>query len=284
MKMMNIFKKTIFYITLFFMSLMFSLTINPADLDLWHRMAVGKIFSQLGNVLYHDIFSYFPTKPLWIDHEWLSGVVFYKLGHYFGDAGLLSLKVLIIFGIIVLIYKTSQLIHPEPDKLRVSWYFVAMFATITGLSSVLRCQDFTYLFFALWLYVLERVRRGENRLIWIFPATTLIWANMHGGIAAGLGLVGFYAVGEFLNKKNPLKYLGILALCFPFLLISPYGAKYGYYLIDSITVSRPYISEWNPLSKPIGSFYAFIGIKIQLLLLIPALLYFVLTPPPCPPP
>lgn len=226
----------------------------------------------LGNVIYHDIFTYFPSKPLWIDHEWLSGVVFYNLGHYFGDYGILFLKVSILFSILVLIYKTNQLIWPEPDKQRVGYYFVTIVGVLIGIAATLRCQGFTYLFFTLWIYVLERVRRGENRLIWIFPATTLIWANMHAGFFAGFGLLVFYAIGEFLNKKNPLKYIGILALCLPVTLINPYGIKYWPYLIEATTMHRPYITEWGWLN-PFESFYKVIGTKMQVVLILPALIY-----------
>ena len=268
----NKINKIIFFIALFLLSFMFSITKNTADLDLWHRMAVGKIFSQLGNVVYHDIFTYFPSKPMWVDHEWLSGVIFYNLGIFFGDYGILFLKVLILFSILVLIYKTNQLIYPEPDKQRISWYFVTLVGVLLGIAATLRCQVFTYLFFTLWIYVLERVRRGENRLIWIFPVTTIIWANMHAGFFAGFGLLIFYAAGELLNRKNPWKYIGILALCLPVTLINPYGIEYWHYLKEAITMPRPFITEWESL-KPFESFYKVIGTKMQLVLLIPALIY-----------
>lgn len=272
MKTINKINKIIFYVTLFLMSFMFSITKNTADLDLWHRLAVGKIYSQLGNVIYHDIFSYFPSKPLWVDHEWLSGVVFYNLGHYFGDYGILFLKIFILFSILVLIYKTNQLIYPEPRRYRIGWYFVTLVAVLLGISATLRCQVFTYLFFTLWIYVLEKTRRGNNKLIWIFPATTLIWANMHAGFVAGFGLICFFAAGELLNRKSPLKYIGILALCIPMTFINPYGIKYWYYLIEAITMKRPYITEWGPLN-PFENFYKVIGTKMQVVLLVPALIY-----------
>lgn len=272
MGMINKLNKIFFYISLFLLSFMFSITKNTADLDLWHRMAVGKIFSQLGNVIYHDIFAYFPTKSLWIDIEWLSGVIFYNLGNYFGDYGILSLKIIILFSLLVLIYKTNQLIYPEPNKQRLSWYFIALISVVIGLSATLRCQAFTYLFFTLWIYILEKVRRGENKLIWIFPATMLIWTNAHGGFVSGLGLIVFYIVGEFLNKKNPLKYIGILFLCLLATLITPYGLNYWTEVIQTIIMPRPYISEWKYLN-PFESFYKIIGTKFQLALLIPALIY-----------
>jgi len=39
-------------------------------------------FFQTGTVLKKDIFSYLPTKDLWVDHEWGSGVVFTFLQNF----------------------------------------------------------------------------------------------------------------------------------------------------------------------------------------------------------
>jgi hypothetical protein len=58
-------------------------------------------------------------------------------------------------------------------------------------------------------------------------------------------------------------------------LINPYGINYWHYLINALTMQRPFITEWLPLN-PFENFYKVIGIKIQLLLLIPAFVYIVI--------
>lgn len=256
---------SVFLFTLLLISATFIIMKNLADPDLWHRMSVGRIFSQLGNVVYHDFFSYLPTKEMWIDHEWLSGVVFYNLGHYFGDYGILTLQVLVLFSVVVLVFATNRLIWPE-DKYRISYYLIVLLGIIPGLVSSLRCQAFTYLFFALWLYLLERIRRGETRFVWVFPVTALLWANMHGGFLAGLGLVGFYLAGDFLNKRDITKYIWILALSVTVTLLNPYGIKYWYYLVDAVSMHRPYITEWLPFD-PFKSIYNEPGAKLIFLFL-----------------
>ncbi|OGI04088.1 MAG: hypothetical protein A2Y25_11345 [Candidatus Melainabacteria bacterium GWF2_37_15] len=258
-------KITIFFVTIFLLTVLFVVVRSEADLDLWHRMAVGKIFSQIGWVIYHDIFSYFPVKEMWVDHEWLSGVIFYYIINWFGDFGILTLQILIIFAILILVYKTNKLIWLE-NKYRISYYAVVLLAIIPGLSSTLRCQAFTYLFFTLWLYLLERIRRGDNRFIWVFPVTTLLWANMHGGFLAGFGLIGFYIIGDFFNKKDVKKYFVILGLSLPMTLLNPYGIKYWYYLVDAVLMERPYITEWQAF-EPFESIYNEPGAKLLFLFL-----------------
>ncbi len=265
-KIFNFLRKTAFFSTLLMFSYILMVIKNDADPDLWHRMSVGKIFSQLGRVTYNDIFSYLPKKEMWIDHEWLSGVIFYYLGNVFGDYGLIVLQVLITFLILFLIYKTNQLISPE-NKLRISYYLVVLIGFHAGLSSTLRCQSFTYLFFTLWVYLLEKIRRGETGLIWIFPVTMLLWANLHGGFLAGFGLIVFYIIGELLNRQNISKYLMILGLSIPVTLINPYGIKYWSYILHATTMNRPYITEWEAFN-PLESFYAGLGFKVLILFLL----------------
>jgi len=260
------FRISIFFTILFLFCFVFVILKSTADLDLWHRMAVGRIFSQTGWIIYHDIFSYFPTKEMWVDHEWLSGIIFYYLGHYFGDYGILALQTSIVFAVMSLIFAANRLLCPE-NKYRISYYFVALLAIIPGLSSSVRCQAFTFLFFALWIYLLERVKRGETGFIWVFPATMLLWTNMHGGFLAGIGLVGFYTVGDFLDKKNIKNYLAILALILPVTLVNPYGIDYWAYMLDAVTMHRPHITEWAAFD-PLKSLYNQPGAKVLFIILL----------------
>jgi len=111
-----------------------------------------------------------------------------------------------------------------------------------------RSQMFTYLFFSIWIYALERIRRQERKILWVFPCTMLFWVNMHGGFLAGLGLVLFYALGDLLNRRSPLPYLWILLLVLPVTLINPYGFSLWRYMIEAAFMPRPFIPEWHPIS------------------------------------
>ena len=66
---------------------------NHADYDLWHRMAIGALFSQNGHLPDHDVFAYTPVKAVWIDHEWGTGVLFYQLGQWFWGSRIDSVQV-----------------------------------------------------------------------------------------------------------------------------------------------------------------------------------------------
>lgn len=65
-----------------------------------------------------------------------------------------------------------------------------------------------------------------------------------GGVVSGLGLIGMYALGEFLNKKSYLKYIYTLIVSLLTLIINPWGYKYIQFLFMANTMQRPYIIEW----------------------------------------
>jgi hypothetical protein len=217
---------------------------NGADWDLWARLAVGKTFFETGHVIKHDYLAYTPTKAIWIDHEWGSGVIFYFIMRHLGSFGLAFLTVILVFLTIFIVSKILVLQNPKNEKnYNILWYLLTYLAIFTNVNS-LRCQLFTFLFFSLWVYLLERVRRGEKKLLWILPFSMLIWANVHGGFVSGFGLLLIYTIGEFLNKKEWKQYLLILIPVSLTILINPYGFEYIKYLYHAVIMPRPLISEW----------------------------------------
>src|SRR3970040_2385420 len=81
-----------FALSLSFYAAAFLFTFHEADEDLWGRMAAGRLTMSEGRVPEKDVFAYVPTKPLWVDHEWLSGAVFYEVHRAWGGTGLLALR------------------------------------------------------------------------------------------------------------------------------------------------------------------------------------------------
>ncbi|MFH0945791.1 MAG: hypothetical protein V2A76_11385, partial [Planctomycetota bacterium] len=65
---------------------------KQVDPDLFGRVAVGRLIEARGGVPEQDPFAYTRTKPVWIDHEWLSGVVFYRVARFGGDSALFLFK------------------------------------------------------------------------------------------------------------------------------------------------------------------------------------------------
>lgn len=241
------FKAIIFYLFLFLFILALSTTAKIYDYDLWARLIVGKFILQTGHVPMHDFLSYTPTH-LWYDHEWGSSVIFYFIQKHFYGAGILILESFLVFLSFFFVVKTVELRGVKTTHAyNFLFYFFAYSTMSYQLRSPIRCQLFSFLLFAIFIYLLERARKnsGKNLELYIsVPILMIIWNNLHGGCVSGIGLIFMYVVGEFLNKKPVKKYIIALVLAVIVLPINPWGFDYLPFLLKANTMQRKYVTEW----------------------------------------
>lgn len=218
-----------------------------ADYDLWGYLSFGSVFWDDGYFPFQDVFSYTPVKPLWVYHEWLTGVSFYFIYSHAGPAGLQLLRYLVALLTIYLLYQTA--------RKKGAGSIAALFALVPAMLLIsfgyvpVRAQIFTYLFFALTVYVLESARQEERwYLLWLLPPIQTLWCNLHGGYVAGLGLIILYILGDGFSGRKFWPFLGVLLPATLATLINPYGLRYWSYTLQAITMPRPEINEW--LSAP----------------------------------
>lgn len=218
-----------------------------ADPDLFARTAVGRLVELNGGVVDTDPFSYTAGLARWVDHEWLSGVVFYRVASVAGDMGLLAFD-LLMMALTVAIVATAQREIRGGREWSPPWLLLAMVPTFGVWSSVVRSRVFTFLCFAVMLLALVRWREGRTRWLWALLPLFVLWANAHGGFVAGLGLLGAAAVGVSVASPRRASALWIcLALSALATLVNPYGLAYWGYLLGAVTMERPGIAEWTPV-------------------------------------
>lgn len=260
-------KPLAFYVVFFLFILAFSTNAPSYDFDLWAKLLVGKSFVQLGYVLKHDVLSYIPTHP-WFDHEWGSGVVFYLIQKNFPNAGLILLQTFLVFSTFFVVTKTVELRGVKTTTAYNFIFYYLAFSTFSYITDApIRCQLFSFLFFALFLYILEYSRKNNSKgkELFFLPLIMILWQNLHGGCIIGFCLIAIYIIGEFLDKKPVKKYMFAFLFCLSVLFINPWGYNYIRLLaLDSLT-PRPLISEW------MGLFYksiSFMYIKFKLFALV----------------
>jgi hypothetical protein len=241
--------------------------LNRADADLWGYLSFGRLFWESRKFPYQDVFSYTPTLNPWIYHEWLTGVLFYPLYQALGAPGLQALKYGLGLATMGLVYLTARERGAHP--LSAALFLVVITTVVRHGYYPVRAQVFTFLFFALYLFLLERARlRGHFRALYLLPLIQIPWCNFHGGFLAGLGLIAIYAAGEFLSRRPFLPYLWIFVLASVATLINPYGLPYWEYLGRAVTMPRPHITEWSSVFLAYQSGIANIWSLIFLLLLV----------------
>ena len=234
-----------------FSSAIYFFSFVTADPDLWGHIKFGEDLWKAKARAQIDTYSFTAFGQPWINHEWLSELIFYFTYRYLGDAGLLFGKLGIGLFIVALICKTCAF-----RKTLALVYAGVMVLAISVISPgfMIRPQVFSFLFFALYVYLLYLYFAERRNLLFLLPCLMAFWVNLHGGFLMGWALlatvVTWKTVAKLISGKNN-KGLGPLWLWFLVTSISTLLNPCGYQLLVFLykTLSLPrQIGEWNPVS------------------------------------
>jgi hypothetical protein len=86
-----------FFATLFIFSVIFYRLVGLCipDIDFWGYISFGRLFWSNDSFPYKEVFTYVTKNEIFIYHEWLTGVILYKIYSVTGETGVLVLKYLI---------------------------------------------------------------------------------------------------------------------------------------------------------------------------------------------
>lgn len=159
----------------------------------WH-LRTGEWILAHGRVPQQDLFSFTRAGQPWFAWEWLWDVVFGWLHLHAGMAGVLVASSLVLALTFALLFRLA--------RWRSGNSLVALAVTLVAAAAsaghwLARPHLVTLLFMVVFYSVLERTAEdGAGRRLWLLPPLTVLWTNLHGGFAAGIGLVAFYAAAE----------------------------------------------------------------------------------------
>ena len=228
---------------------------SPADPDLFARVAMGRLALSLNYVPLKDPFAFTPTLSTWVDHEWLSGVVFYLIATMMGDAGLVLLKVILATSATVCVVLASRRYTPEFTG-RFIWITLCILHAAAAWTSTVRCQAFTYLFIPMLYWAILEYRKHLNIFaLSLTPLLAIAWVNMHGGYALGCVVMAILVGVELIERRlsRPLLCIALGWAIAP--VFTPYGwSGFVSFLVDSLGMERPGIIEWFPLHTDLPSF------------------------------
>lgn len=232
-----------------------------ADPDLWGHVRFGQLLLEEGGIPRSDPYSYLTIGHPWINHEWLAEVLFAAVHGWAGSVGLVALKALASLFIVLAAY--LHLRRRGLDTLRAGLAVMLLVALVRIGIATVRPHLFTYVLFFAVLLILEAAERGRHRTLWALPFLFALWANLHGGFLAGLGILAVWtaAVGlaELVARRRgaterpsgggglALWAGGALVASMAATLLNPYGPELLDFLARTATVPRPEITEWEPL-------------------------------------
>ena len=225
-----------------------------ADPDLWGHLRFGQDIVAAGAIPRVDSYSFTSDIP-WVNHEWLAEVLMYLAWSAGGALGLVGFKLVFTLGtliLLVIVLEKSGLPLPARD---VCIGLVAI--ALAPLVKTVRPQLFSLLLFTVLLATLRSVDRGRRGAIAAVPVIMLLWCNLHGGWLVGMAVVGLWLVFEMFDRRVPRRArVGFLlagGLAAGATLVNPYGVGLWAFLWSTVGLSRPDITEWQPIwSAPLG--------------------------------
>jgi hypothetical protein len=219
---------------------------NTVDLDIFHEMALFRESLALGHISTIDHFSYGPTHPYIVQHEWGAGAVAYYVATAFGAPGILLLKYFVAALIAWLCIATARSRNPDPLP-ALCWLAPLAIFFVGAAFSPIRAHVYSLAFAACLLYFLEGDRRGNRRWIVFWMPLSVLWFNLHGGAFVGVLLLAAHAFEQLLRRSRWVHLLLVAGGMLAAVVINPYGVRYYPYLWQALRMSRPAIGEWRPI-------------------------------------
>jgi hypothetical protein len=218
------------------------------SVDLGRHLKNGQIIFTEPDILFKNVYSYIDADFPFINHHWLSGVIFWLL-YLIG-----SFKILTLLNILLGVLTVLIIFKLTVKKSNFWLASLLMLPVILLLSERvdIRPEMFSYLFIAVTYYLLEdfRLTKATKKLIWFVPMF-LIWVNLHIYFFIGLILIGLALAEQLiLNFRNFNKIEFLKKFFYIFLacviaslfnpnllkgLIYPFNIlkKYGYDIVEN---------------------------------------------------
>jgi hypothetical protein len=173
----------------------------------------------------------FTSTQAWINHEWLSQLVYAGAYHLGGVPGLIAMRALSAALLMATLTRATR---------RLPWTWQALVVTAVIVVAIpqlraVRPQVFTL---AIYAVVLAGI---QSDAAWL-PAVFALWANMHGGWLLGIGAVAARAV------LTPTKgRVLVAAACALATLVNPYGVHLWAALGEAVARGWSDVAEWQPV-------------------------------------
>jgi hypothetical protein len=198
--------RDIIFILLFWSLLAGPLSRLPlADADIGWHIRTGELILATHSLPRTDPFSSTMQGQPWFAWEWLYDVLLALLHQACGLNGVVWLCALLAAAIFALLL--SQLLA-RGTGLLLGIVLMLLVEAAAVIHLYARPHIVSWLFSLLWFMALERWegRQGaaDGRLPrwlpWFFPASMLLWVNLHGGWLFGLALLGIYAFAALVES------------------------------------------------------------------------------------
>ncbi len=254
-----------------FLAVLLTHSLDSINQDIGRHLKTGEIVWQTKSVPQTNLFSYTEPDQPFLNHHWLSEVVFYLVERLAGLKALIVLKVIILtaaFGLAAAaVYRRTKIWALFPALL-LGW--LVFFDR-----SDVRPEIFSYLFLALFLFAIFKAKyQNQIKFLYLLPLVELIWVNSHIYFIIGPALLFFFLLDQISRRVSPTlikKTFLIFLLTGLTTLVNPNFLKgasapltilknYGYTIVENQSIF--FLTDYGILGRQIALF------EISLVLLI----------------
>jgi len=215
--------------------------------DGWLGLVSGRWIAQHG-LPSHDTLMVWTHGRRWTDQQWLAQLTVYGLWRIGGIKLALLVHALLATSGLVGAALFAR-VRGAATARSVTWIAIPVLIAYYPVASVMRPQTFALPLFTavLWL-VLADARRPSQRIFLALPLIVL-WANLHGSVLLGAGLVSLAGLVQMVQQRRA-SGRSVLLLLAPWACVfaSPYAVHLPAYY-EKILVGgdfKDFVTEWAP--------------------------------------
>jgi hypothetical protein len=235
-----------------------------AEPDIWWHLRNARQLEQQHRFPGTDTYSFGAAGAPWLDHEWLSEILFFLGFRAIGLQGILA----IYFAVLVLIYVGVYYSSCRAGASCKNAVITTLLAIFLGVVSIgPRVLLFGWLCMVGLLLVLDHFQRSHKDL-WLLPPLFTLWINLHGTWVFGIVVLAITIVSGLAEGKwglvvarrwSPLqlrKLVLVFAASLAALFVNPFGYRLVLYPFDFLlhrSISRKYVEEWQSVDLGSGN-------------------------------
>ncbi len=173
------------------------------DTDLWYHLSGGRYFFEHHHIANESFFSFLQPVKHWLNYYWLFQIIAFKIFSHAGYYGLIVFRGLLFLATAYFIFLQVEQKDGDDAKIILSTVlFTASVMALTGRELLIRPHLVTYLFIAVFLYLLEK----KQGLLYLLPLLGIAWCNIHGIEYPVMILIVLAYLAEYFwhDRKNPM--------------------------------------------------------------------------------
>jgi hypothetical protein len=222
-------------VTLLFLTIILACGLMPMQSDTWWQLRAGRDMWLSQRVLLTDVYSHTAYGSFWPNHEWLAEVIYYAVYRIGG------LPLVTLFATALIVGGWAITWHLTQGSVRGAFVWTALALVPASTWWEPRPHAFSLLFLMVTMYLLVR-----RRYFWL-PLVFVVWANCHGGVLLGFGILAVGLGIRVLTAPRSWWQAALTGLgCFLAATATPLGLSFWTEIPKSLMRIRLYpLDEWR---------------------------------------